>query len=46
VAKDFYENTVSKINFDIFELSSLELMTANIKISINKINKKFDRDKF
>lgn len=46
VAKDFYENTVSKIDFDIVEPSNLELMTSNIKLSINEINKNFDRDKF
>jgi len=46
VAKDFYENTVSKIDFDIVEPSSLELLTKNINSAIKEINNNFDWDKF
>ncbi len=46
VAKDFYDNTVSKIDFDIVEPSSLELMTENIKTTIKNINENFDRERF
>lgn len=46
VAQDFYDNTVSNIDFDLVTPSSLELMTENIKSNINQIKKDFDRDKF
>lgn len=46
VAKDFYENTVNKIDFDIVTPSSLELMKWNIKSSIEDVNKNFGREKF
>lgn len=46
VAQNFYDNTVSKIDFDYVTPSSLELMTENIKSNILEIQKDFDRDKF
>ena len=46
VAKDFYDNIVSKIDFDIVKPSSLDLMTEKIDRTIKEINKNFDWDKF
>lgn len=46
VAKSFYDEVVSKIDFDIVEKSNLELIQENIKSAINEVNQHFDREKF
>ncbi|HOG15601.1 MAG TPA: hypothetical protein PK674_03355 [Candidatus Absconditabacterales bacterium] len=46
VAKEFYDKTVSNINFNNVVPSSLDLMTKNINDAIKEVNENFDREKF
>lgn len=46
VAKDFYENTVSYIDFTGINPSNFQQLKNNITRSIDEVNKHLDRDKF
>ena len=46
VAKRFYDDSISKMNFDNFQASSIWEYKNDIKNSINQVKDTFDRDSF